>query len=725
MSVINTNVKALVAQESMRSSNLSMSQAMERLSTGSKINSAKDDAAGLAITNRMTSQIRGMAKAIGNVNDAISMSQTAEGAIGNVGDILQRMRELAVQAGTGTMNDSDRSSLQLEVSQLKQQIDDIATKTNHNNIKLLDGTAQNVVIQSGVNSGDTVKIGFDSMKTKDIGIGSKAFLQSAGGTVADRAALAASSLYLNGVAVGASLADDDGASPATDKSASAIAKAAAINRVANLSGVYARAEATFVSGTAMSAAGAQSAGSVTINGVSTDMFSTSLDTSLSRKIVVDAINAISTQTGVVATDTGDDTLGVTLSAADGRNISLTVNGIESTSVGLKNSAATVYVGSYSLFTLDGRDIKVEQSAGTVGTDPATVEKTSGLQVGTYKADTAMYTSTNRTSTTAAPSSADAGLLNSNSLIINGVAIGAGLATDDTSTWEGLGITGADLAGGTSTTRASSAIAIAAAINRKSVQTGVTATAAENVLRGTSFTSSSAAVTSLGVFLNGVTFQVAANTVDQVIDRFNEFKDQTGVVASRFGDGMELRAKDGRTITIASDASASNQLGLTGVTIGGNVVPTAATPATAFYSSVNLSSDSAFEIKAGSNGNDNLEALGFRQGTYGASKNGLKIAQVDVSSVAGASQAITAIDSAINTVSAAQAKSGAINNRLDSIINNLTEGSKNMQASRSRILDTDYATETTNLAKQQIIQQAATAMLAQANQSSQSILSLLK
>jgi len=175
MSVINTNVKALAAQESMRSSNLSMSQAMERLSTGSKINNAKDDAAGLAITNRMTSQIRGMAKAIGNVNDAISMSQTAEGAIGNVSDILQRMRELAVQAGTGTLNDSDRSSLQLEVSQLKQQIDDIANKTNHNNIKLLDGSAQNVVIQTGVNSGDTMKIGFDSMKTKDIGIGSKAF----------------------------------------------------------------------------------------------------------------------------------------------------------------------------------------------------------------------------------------------------------------------------------------------------------------------------------------------------------------------------------------------------------------------------------------------------------------------------------------------------------------------------------------------------------------------
>jgi flagellin len=525
-------------------------------------------------------------------------------------------------------------------------------------------------------------------------------------------------LYLNGVAVGASLADDDNASPALNKSASAIAKAAAINRVANLSGVYARAEANAVSGAAMTVATAVSSSAVTINGVVTDTFAISLDTSLTRKSVVNAINAIATQTGVVATDSGDDTLGVTLTAADGRNIELASGFTQST--GLK--AATTYVGSYSLFTLDGRDINIDQSVGTVGTLPATVERNSGLQVGTYKADTAMFTTANRTSTTAAPVSTTAGLLNSNSLIINGVAIGASLSTDDTSTWEGIDATGADVAGGTSTTRASSAIAIAAAINRVSAQTGVTATAAENVLRGTGFVASTAAATSLGVFLNGVTFQVAATTVDQTIDRFNEFKDQTGVTASRFGDGMELRAKDGRTITIASDASASDQLGLTGVTIGATV---AGTGAAAFYSSVNLSSDKAFEIKAGSQGNTNLESLGFRQGTYGASKNGLKIAQVDVTSVAGATQAITAIDSAINTVSAAQAKSGAINNRLDSIINNLTEGSKNMQASRSRILDTDYATETTNMAKQQIIQQAATAMLAQANQSSQSILSLLK
>jgi flagellin len=337
-----------------------------------------------------------------------------------------------------------------------------------------------------------------------------------------------------------------------------------------LSGVYARAESNFVSGAAMTVATEVTSSAVTINGVVTDTFSTSFDTSLTRKSVVNAINAIATQTGVVATDTGDDTLGVTLTAADGRNIELASGFTLST--GLK--AATTYVGSYSLFTLDGRDINIGQSTGTVGVLPATVERNSGLQVGTYKADTAMYTTANRTSTTAAPLSTTAGLLNSNSLIINGVAIGASLSTDDTSTWEGIDAAGVDVVGGTSTTRASSAIAIAAAINRVSNQTGVTATAAENVLRGTGFVASTAAATSLGVFLNGVTFQVAATTVDQTIDRFNEFRDQTGVVASRFGDGMQLVAKDGRTITIASDASASDQLGLTGVTIGANVVPSA-------------------------------------------------------------------------------------------------------------------------------------------------------
>ena len=425
---------------------------------------------------------------------------------------------------------------------------------------------------------------------------------------------------------------------------------------------------------------------------------------------------------MLATDTGDDKTGVTLAAADGRNINLTVNTMLAASTGLKTATATTYVGTYSLYTLDGRDIAVGQTAGTTGTAPATVENTAGLQVGTYKADTAIYTTSNRATTTAAPSSASTGLLNGNSLVINGIAIAAASATDDQASFEGTGILGVAVAGGTSSSRASGAIAIAAAINRSSALTGVTAKAAPNILRGTGFTAQ--AGTPTNVFLNGVSFKTpgaAGYTVDQVIDRFNEYSGQTGVVASRFGEGMQLEAADGRNIIIGTSSNAA-ALGLTGVAVGASGLGVSAN---AYVASVQLSSDNAIEIKSGSNGNTNLELLGFYQGTYGASKNGLKIAQVDVSTAAGATQALVAIDSAINSVSAAQAKSGAINNRLDSIISNLAEGSKNMQASRSRILDTDYAMETTNLAKQQIIQQAATAMLAQANQMPNVVLSLLK
>jgi flagellin len=709
MSVINTNTKALVAQESMRSSNLNLSQAMERLSTGSKINSAKDDAAGLAITNRMTSQIRGIAKAMQNTNDAISMTQTAEGAIGNVGDILQRMRELAVQAGTGTMNDSDRSSIQLEIAQLKMQIDDVASKTNHNNIKLLDGSAQNVVIQTGTNSGDTMKIGFDSLKTKDIGVGSRASLSSVGGTYdADDYfdAISAGALLINGVSVGASLASDDMSSPATAAAASAIAKAAAINKVSDLSGVYAKAGVTTVSGLSGQAVEtAVSTVTMTINGVALDTFTTSIvSTAITRQSVVAAVNAKSALTGVVATDTMTDDGGVTLSAADGRNIVTTRTG-GNTTTGL--AAAGTTIGSYSLYTLDGRDINVGIKDGATAND---VEAQSGLRMGTYKADQALFTSFKRTNplAAAAPTSALQGLLNANSMIINGVAIGQANSSDDT----------ASNTGPASSTAKSTAIAIAAAINRKSDLTGVTAKAAPNVLRGEGFTASAA---SADVMLNGVTFNLNTTTRDGAVNSYNQYSGQTGVTARAVGDGIELTAADGRNINIGASAGEA-ALGLTGLTIG--TAATSALSAT-FISTVTLSSDNAFTIEAGSNGILNLEKLGFRQGTFGGTDNGLKINQLDVSSVSGATQALVAIDAALNTVSAAQAKSGALNNRLDVVISNLAEGSKNMQASRSRILDTDYATETTNLAKQQIIQQAATAMLAQANQSSQGVLSLLK
>jgi len=703
MSVINTNLKALVAQESMRSSDLKLSAAMERLSTGSRINTAKDDAAGLAISNRMTSQIRGMAKAIQNTNDAISMTQTAEGAYKGVNDILARMRELSVQSSTGTMNDNDRSSIQLEVAQLKSQIDDIATKTNHNNIKLLDGSAQKVVIQTGTNQGDTINLNFASARTKDIGVGTRATLASAGGQYVAATsfdALEDSAMYLNGVAIGASQALSDNASTVA-ASASAISKAAAINAKSELSGVYAKVDTNVVSGTGGMTAAAVT-GTITINGVTTDSFSTSAaSTSLSRKATVTAINAKSEQTGVVAIDTEDDTLGVTLQAKDGRNIDIAFTTLTAVATGVRDTGT--FVGSYNLYTLDSRSIDVSFQTGDQN-----VEAFSGLRNGSYASDTALFNTYKRATAAeaTAPSDTTTGLLSNDSLIVNGVAIGQALATDDS----------ASDTTAASSTREASAIAIAAAINRKTDLTGVTASASPNVIRGEGFT----AGTSADVYLNGVTFTANAVTRNAVIDSFNDVSDRTGVVASAWGEGIELRAVDGRNISIGS-ATAAN-IGLTGIGIG-----SAAGSATAvtYYSQVTMQSDNTFEVKSGNAGIPNLELLGFRQGTFGGADNGLKINQVDVSTVSGANQAIVAIDAAIETISKSQANSGALNNRMDYIVANLAEASQNMSASRSRILDTDYATETSSLAKQQIISQAATAMLAQANQQPQSVLSLLK
>jgi len=168
MSVINTNVKSLIAQDSLRANNNKLSQAMERLSTGNKINSSKDDAAGLAISTRMTSQVRGLNMAVKNANDGINLAQTAEGAMTEVSSMLQRMRELAVQAGNSTNTDADRIALNDEVTQLKAEIDRVANTTQFNSINLLDGSFAGK-LQIGNNAGQTMNIGIGSINTNQIG----------------------------------------------------------------------------------------------------------------------------------------------------------------------------------------------------------------------------------------------------------------------------------------------------------------------------------------------------------------------------------------------------------------------------------------------------------------------------------------------------------------------------------------------------------------------------
>jgi flagellin len=169
MSVINTNVKSLVAQNALTVNNRSLSKAMEQLSTGKRINTAADDAAGLAISNKMTAQVRGLNQAVRNANDSISMIQTAEGATQEITNMLQRMRELAVQSANDTNTDTDRGSLDAEFEQLSEEINRIAESTQFNTKNVLAGTSggstQTMTFHVGANASQTIEVEFLNMTT--------------------------------------------------------------------------------------------------------------------------------------------------------------------------------------------------------------------------------------------------------------------------------------------------------------------------------------------------------------------------------------------------------------------------------------------------------------------------------------------------------------------------------------------------------------------------------
>ena len=167
--VINTNVPSLTSQRALNSSQSALQVSLQRLSTGLRINSAKDDAAGLAISERMTSQIRGLNQAARNANDGISLSQTAEGGLSTMGDLLQRMRELSVQAANGTNSTSDRAQLQAEVLQLTQEVNRVATTTQFNGQNVIDGTLTGAQFQVGANANQTISVSIASSKASDIG----------------------------------------------------------------------------------------------------------------------------------------------------------------------------------------------------------------------------------------------------------------------------------------------------------------------------------------------------------------------------------------------------------------------------------------------------------------------------------------------------------------------------------------------------------------------------
>ena len=309
---VNTNIASLNAQRNLTESGSKLNVSLERLSTGLRINSAKDDAAGLAISERFTTQIRGMNVAIRNSNDGISLAQTAEGALGGLTDSLQRIRELAVQSANATNSASDRQALQDEVSQLLLEIDRVARETSFNGVNLLDGTFTSQQFQVGANAGQTITVdSIANARTASLGETSSA---SATGMV-DNVAYTANTLSFNGIFVGAT-SDDGSGSGLTNSNASAKAKAFAINN-ANIAGVTADVSTTDVTSGTVSGFADLVAGDLTVNGV---QITTTGTTTVDEQGAAIA-TAIGNIDGLTATyDATADTFAI--QATDGRNITV-------------------------------------------------------------------------------------------------------------------------------------------------------------------------------------------------------------------------------------------------------------------------------------------------------------------------------------------------------------------------------------------------------------------
>ena len=392
--IINTNIASINAQRNLDKSQSANQQALQRLSSGLRINSAKDDAAGLAISTRFTSQIKGLNVAVRNAGDGIALAQTAEGALGSMNNNLQRIRELAVQSANATNSDVDREALQAEVEQLVAEITRTSEETDFNGRKLLDGSFK-ATFQIGANAGQTLEVSIAELTADKLGSSKQAGV-SAQGT---NQRLSNGDLVINGEAIRSSVAGDDKLS-FSGKEASAIAKVAAINEASAKTGVTATVAENVVIGSKISGTAGSGAvsGSIKLNGVEIALQGTDNTNEIAkagtRNSVITAINAASGQTGVVAEDGGANG-GVILKAADGRNITIELSGA-TTDADLANLGLAASGTNYAGFTLTAANastpIKIEGGNGTGNGDIANA----GLKAGTYTAQTAATSSTKAT-----------------------------------------------------------------------------------------------------------------------------------------------------------------------------------------------------------------------------------------------------------------------------------------------------------------------------------------
>ncbi len=701
MTSINTNLSALNAQHNLQKQAKEMDQSMARLASGLRINSAADDAAGSAIASKMEATVRSLGVAIRNANDAISLTQTAEGALGEIENILQRMRELSVQAGNSTLNESDRSQIQLEMNQLAAEVDSISANTHFNGVDLLNGSSKSVTMHIGSQADDTLEIGLDKTTVSTLGVGTTNTVDKAV-YITDRVItlvdatktdvklngedMFATDIDVSTTSVRNVLSDASGApdGAAGDNGALiAIALAEKINTNTGKHGVTAEAFNVVTATSQVYVPGA-----VTINNVAV----------ASRATLSEFIDAVNNEVHEVSASINSE--GFLQFTNDGATI-----GFDSVFMGI---AVDEYGGFVKMTNSTGAPITIEAGSKNNGFSTATGDGTDLLEYGMNQVRGNADGSVTYTSNAAV----DGTLLQaSDGLKINGVLI------------EALD---------THTSASTSAADKANSINAKSALTGVTAQGHNSIdivvdLDAVTMTEHADAT------VQGITVDFTGdNNLVDIVDAINTaMAGQNDVIASASSDGkLRLTSASGATI-IADDNGTGDGDGLlfksASYTTDAQATTYSAGKITArgFISLTSATGD-PIKIEDGQEPTDASTNVGTdRIGFSSANEEGRQTSGVSVSTVANASQSITSIDNAIDKVSKFRASFGAYENRLDATINNLTTLKVNTDAAKSRIADADFAAETSNMTKSQILSQAATSMLAQANASKQNLLALLQ
>jgi len=750
--VINTNIASINAQRNLTKSGEMLATSLQRLSSGLRINSAKDDAAGLAISTRFTSQIQGLSQASRNANDAISLAQVAEGALQEVTNLLQRSRELAIQSANGTNSSSDRAAIQDEVNQLKQELTRIATTTTFNGLNILNGELRNALFQVGAEANQTIgvtirdtratAIGSNQMSTnnadglegatrKQLYIGT---IGGAGGAaLGAEVAVAQANAATNGYdASNFTISSVSSAGVTTTQTVAVAANAQANTIATNLSaatGVKARG---FNEVTVSNLASLNGATSITLNGQVI-----AAGAAATVNTIATAINGNATlqAAGIYAVSTGT---AVTITALDGRDMvfaNAAGTGVFDM-VGLRGGAATTLVASQST-TFGGRvDIELDERY-SIASDV-------------------------------------------NSIIINGTAttaaVGNGTITDKvnstTTTTNNLnnniGAQNVTLVGsaGSATvavTAAQSADSIVTAVNAVSGSTGITAEARTTATLSGLSANGNISFTVYGDNAIGANVSATVTTSDlsALMNAINNVAGTTGITASLGTDNSSvvLTHQTGKNIVLqnfthsaAVDFAAPAVTPVSGtgstlvaaveqsITVTGNASTNSGGTAVKLYDGgartnfdttvvggeITFLSADSFNVASDISGSASTGTSLFSGGANTANSSTLlDVGQIDVSTQSGANAAISIIDGALDQISQVRAELGAVQNRFGSTISNLANNVENLQAARSRIQDADFALETANMTKAQILQQAGISILAQANSLPQNVLALLK